>query len=170
MWQQVGLKVWSNLSSTLCLWLSSPFMARYQSELRGITRRSGVFSTCFSGVTSDHAPKWRACRQAMIWLILDHKSWFRSSQMNPPLGCSCTCYFFTLDREQSRTSVRGNQQSHEEQGAKAPGRSLSPNLSSCFCLILLFRSPRVALWKDGRHLVAHDLFDISVMVNFALLL
>ena len=147
MWQQVGLKVWSNLSSTVCLctcvpvclctrvpvclcagclctcvpvclWASSPFMARYQSELRGITRRSGVFSTCFSGVTSDHAPKWRACRQAMIWLILDHKSWFRSSQMNPPLGCSCTCYFFTLDREQSRTSVRGKQQSHEERGQK----------------------------------------------------
>lgn len=123
MWQQVGLKVWSNLSSTVCLWASSPFMARYQSELRGITRRSGVFSTCFSGVTFDHAPKWRACHQAMIWLILDHKSWFRSSQMNPPLGCSCTCYFFTLDREQSRTSVRGKQAKPWGTRAKAPGRS-----------------------------------------------
>ena len=146
MWQQVGLKVWSNLSSTVCLWASSPFMARYQSELRGITRRSGVFSTCFSGVTFDHAPKWRACHQAMIWLILDHKSWFRSSQLNPSLDCSCTCYFFTLDREHSRTSVRGKQQNHEERGQK-PQAALSAQISPVFAQFYFFAR---RVWPCGK--------------------
>ena len=44
--------------------------------------------------------------------------------------------------------------------AKAPGPSLCANLFSylsLICLMLLFRSPRVALRKDGRHLAAHSL-------------
>ena len=170
MWQQVGLKVWSNLSSTVCLWASSPFMARYQSELRGITRRGGVFSTCFSGVTSDHAHKWRAYPQAMIWLILDNKSWFRSSQMNPSLDCSCICYaiFFTLDREQSRTSGASSEAMGNK--GKSPRPLSQPKSLLLFLPNFIFSLAAGGPVKDGRHLVAYNLFDISVMVSFALLL
>ena len=76
---------------------------------------------------------------------------------------------FSHIRSRAESNIGDKQQSHGEQGQK-PQAALSAQISPFFCLILLFRSPRVALWKDERHLVAYDLFDISVIVSFALFL
>ena len=210
MWQQVGLKVWSNLSSTvgLCAFEQVVHLWRdVKASCEGLRGGAVSFPRASPAWLLTTPPNGELATRLWIdwcWIINPG-----SYHPNAPILRLQLYMLFFHNRSKAESNIRQGQAAKPwGTRAKPPGRSLSPNLSSCLlliCLILLFRKwrndrrsernlcncvktgamlyqlsyeatdvgSRLAACgpvKDGRHLVAYDLFDISVMVSFALLL